>query len=1035
MVFVEGSEKGVHDLSNEPSAPEREEVPAVAADVDASQEPLETTHRFPTGPVQVSSRAGRVILSTRPLAAPAAADGATGNNGQRGSSGANGSSGRPGGNGANGMDGSHGGHGTDGAAGRAGANADDVSVQLSGTPQMLHVRYNRSRAVYQTRGITVCADGGDGGDGGNGGPGGHGGRGGNGGKGGRGKDAYGKISPGAGGAGGNGGNGGCGGRGGNGGAGGPGGNAGNVVIETADAALLMLVDVAAQGGRPGRGGTGGARGKGGAAGSSGSGGRGGANSGNRAADGRGTDGNSGSSGQSGDDGNDGEDGTDGRRGEDGMITYVISSSDGASRLETGAVRYTAKVECCEVAAVVDDGIFEPGEPLCITGVRVKNTGELTLPPGVVVSLSGVKNFTPAPREHSSYRLEQSLPPGESVAIPFSFRGQIGPATGVTEFQIRTTLLDIGFGAEHYLERRIEPVQYPVKLASLQKRYQAPSGRYVVPLLVENLSSFSYGGEGDGGHVEYAVTLSSDAFSFAPSESESAIGEKTRVSTVSVVAARESFAAEISLDVSPSAAFYELLHFTVALSLRGREIERHEAAIQVVPLFNPEQAEHASALFITNSATSRETFASFVTAFSRLSLSLCVWDSDLYNGVSIDRHTGVRHSNSWVDLFQGKLVVFLCKEYGGLGDLLAIDLASHFAVVGDQTATAEEVVPFSSSFLLLGPVPAPKLMAHIADASLLVRKLVHGEFSDWFTFTKPSRKYMEEKCVAIQKELETENAGVCFSVVGTYAPGILKKTWTSQQITYGTAEVRRLPVTKTDKLHCSTLQQVGSSDEQVLTMVIDALPLLHKLRLVADMGSAPAAGPVSESDRELVTSLVRATLFQQLKREFFLHGEELATLDQLVNLLHLERERLLVPVVVELAFLLVESLKKATYWASFKLLHSQRNKKHLMLSRYSDLLEKMVTFATPSPSVSPSASASGSDPGLGSAPALPLKEAATVYSLHPSLSQEFELLPGGMAGAEDWSLAAARARVDLIVADLDVWSAITPLPFATDSTEQ
>jgi hypothetical protein len=184
---------------------------------------------------------------------------------------------------------------------------------------------------------------------------------------------------------------GYGGAGGNGGDGGDGGNGGHITVQTLDPRLLMTLVTAVNGGDRGNGGIGGSCGVAGEAGNGGKGGQGGL---------VGTmDPSNLRKGQSGRDGNSGRAGTtlrsgvngrNGKSGQDGHITYRIIDKQSNQVIEqsTNSI-YSLRVNSFTIRAnpKYDDGILEPGETIFIENVQLVNTGELTCPAGVSLTLS------------------------------------------------------------------------------------------------------------------------------------------------------------------------------------------------------------------------------------------------------------------------------------------------------------------------------------------------------------------------------------------------------------------------------------------------------------------------------------------------------------------------------------------------------------------------------------------------------------------------------------------------------------------------
>ena len=802
-------------------------------------------------------------------------NGQRGIDGTRGSQGISGTSGFSGGgcggSGSRGGDGFPGGPGSNGTRGADATEASDVILNVWGNPDELHT--SGTCEVTALLGGVQCEEvlfvnshGGNGGDGGHGGPGGFGGSGGMGGHGASGSPGFSSAS----GPGGNGGPGGRGGDGGNGGAGGPGGQGGDgghcgfggqCVIQTQDPRLFVLIEVDCMAGKPGIGGSGGNGGPGGSGGSGGHGGPGGhGGSGGSYRDANGnihrySSGSSGPSGASGFRGSDGPSGLNGTPGINGQpaphggILWVVSSDSGGVVAQSGT-RYDAHVTNLRIASGIDDGIFEPNERVIITEMLMVNDGGLDLPSGAEALIPSTPTIKFEPIRYTLPEVSSR----NSFVIPVSYYGRIfdqpppnkpGPFVSKAEFIPRIELLGRPFERSFFKQTLV--VQYPVKLAFM--RCPENLGRGEVGTLeigVQNISQMPYGScEGSGGKVDLRIHLDQRIIPVAAAN----IGMSTVPYTVTYdstikdsmyiqmhsIPPGETVVVSITIQMESRAELFDRCLWQADVYLRDKLIEYNFDKIRVSPYYTPRDPP-ADVLMVTSSAISRREFVFWQTILESFNVTVDFWDTDRYNGFSVDSSTNTRHQVSWEGRYSGKMILY---PHTDLQKLWGIDIVRHFHGPNHRDGALSE---FDSSMVLFMPTAAamvPGNNPHRDQGDLQILRhlclvdsplqLEENAYTGIHLFT-PGTMYVSaqpfHKCEKkIIKRLEKNDPQQACTVISRQVN--IEKTGMFRY-KYGSVDCRRCPLLRSSKFLCvdgrGCTPVAMSYDDKFLGPTTQKLPL-------------------------------------------------------------------------------------------------------------------------------------------------------------------------------------------------------------------
>ena len=760
-------------------------------------------------------------------------DGSAGKAGENGNPGLNGidfgSSGKRGGNGFSGEAGS------DGTRGVNGTEGSDVMLNIWGTPDELHasgmgeISVNLGGVQYEDV-LFIDCHGGNGGRGGNGGKGGSGGRGGRGGNGAMGEQ--GDSGEGPGGMGGPGGCGGNGGNGGNGGRSGDGGNAGfggECVMKTQDPRLFILIEMNSMAGKPGDGGSGGCGGQGGDGGSGGNGGCGGFGGiGGMYYDSEGNayqypngmcgfNGSGGSGGYAGTSGKNGKDGIKGKPARHGGVLWVVTSETGGI-VEQSGTRYDAHVTKLHVTSAINDGIVEPNERVMISSISMVNDGGLTLPSGAEAYIPSTQTIKFEPTRFTLPEINS----GSSFVVPITYYGRIfdepppnkpGPFVSRAEFITRIELLGRPF--ERSFLKRSLVVQYPVKIAFMRCAESLGRGEIgTLEIGVQNISRMPYGScEGSGGKVVLQMHFDQRIIPVATANIGTSLVPYTVTYDPNIrdsmyiqmhnIPPGETVTVQITIQMESRAELFDRCFWQADVYLRDKLIEYNFEKIRVSPFYTPADPP-ADVLMVTGSVITRREFVFWQTILESLNLTVDFWDTNRYNGFSIDSSVTSRQV-TWEGRYTGRMILY---PYTDLKSLSSGDIAHHFHGANIRDGP---VVESNSSMVLFMPSTDDNIAedTHHQDKGdvAMIRHLCLADpplqLEDSYTgihvfkpgsyFVSADPYYAREK--SIMKRLEKNEPEHAHAMldrqVNVQSAGIFRYK-------YGSVDIRRCPLLRSSK---------------------------------------------------------------------------------------------------------------------------------------------------------------------------------------------------------------------------------------------
>lgn len=818
--------------------------------------------------------------------------------------------------------------GASGLPGQAGASAEDIKITLATDNERIRISYNYAPDIFLPFGyphtINLKARGGDGGRGGDGAAG-YAGRNGR-----NGEDAT-EYSAGTSGTdGGDGGPGGDGGRGGNGGAGGH----ISIHVNESDMDLLALIgDINVNGG------TGGAGGRGGSGGPGGQGGRGGSsyswtvarshyNSStnsyettyiNRTSPG----------GRDGYDGSDGPSGSNGQRGIDGdsgSYKFVVKHSE--ERYLQYKERYQLQIKGFNLSAS-EDNIIEPEEKLFVSGLTLRNAGQMPTPKmySFVFSIAETQwiKFI-----KESFSLMDQIIPDESFICNEQLNLKIAKPlnTAIDEIFVAHSEVDI-----HTILPRINKViatwsvpkpieiRYPVEMTPIMgKRAILPTEQPPIALQLKNISTKSIGSDSKNKRkIQMSLGSDYEAIKFVDRENQAKfiplVGGLVQQPTLEE---HEGTIYSGTLDFSHlDILTYSIIRFRVTLSLEDLDNPGLLQPIQVRTL-NVQFAEEykfdadTHLTLVVNGNVERDIILKWKDLEKILFTKIAVWHTSLYQGLSY-RH--VRSDNeSFLTQLQGKTVAILNNVFKDSMDnqLRATDYldsselfeAARYAsistyVVGNGFEIEKAILPTDHYPIIPRANIKQIVTSKTTDPSCFRQYDSIDVVSKKIFFKKPTEKGFTAVSTSLNKKLQNHFPQQSYFIFQHFQPRITQKGCFTHTWSKGTIEVRQ----GLDLTYASIIQAKTNDRLQV-----DNIDIYHIFKLMPFKKKLDRVGLIAENE-EIASLLLNAILSDLVDEQIVfrkdawsgpLPKDKLATklinLSQLLNypfneLLHTEKTRL------------------------------------------------------------------------------------------------------------------------------------------------
>lgn len=474
-----------------------------------------------------------------------------------------------------------------------------------------------------------------------------------------------------------------------------GGNGGKIVVHlpVEDLHLSMLVDYNVSGGRGGDPGYNGRGGDGGQGGSGGSGYSWSEKTGERCAPDRFQDNGNGSStvvkgdctptyshhsrssGSRGPRGSDGRPGSGnisgGRNGQDGNFQFVVTGPGGTTTYRRAIDLRLASFTFRELNP---NGVFEPGEQVEISDLRVQNLSEMPWTTGKAKALLTLGSSQWIIAEPLEIEIP-ALAGGSSVTLPKNFRFRIRDnSLPVGEQRLAVSESVVPWGRITRIEKTPQglrlpkalTISYPVEISPLQTKKNAvsPGETVEVSWVVKNLSRNPIGANSAEAR---ALTTAISQWRPADEDLPGSIHfngqslDSSFTQSVALLQPGASFVVKGQLAFSKDHLPYTNVQVQTGLSLKTLEGDGKVRDIQLRRFqFSISQtfAGHKDSdwLIITNSGTKRDEYLAWLALAKRIGAKVDVWDLSYEGALSLFQN--LKNGSNVADLYRGKTIIVL-----------------------------------------------------------------------------------------------------------------------------------------------------------------------------------------------------------------------------------------------------------------------------------------------------------------------------------------------------------------------------------------
>lgn len=413
----------------------------------------------------------------------------------------------------------------------------------------------------------------------------------------------------------------------------------------------------------------------------------------------------------------------GRAGENGRFEFIVVESNGT---ETRYVQpFNLQLLSYDISDIGpggnNDGIFEPGEQLTISNIRVKNTARMPSPEkaDVLLSLQSSQWILTDPTDQVSI---PALRGGQEVVLPNRLVVQVkrnGFNVGSTAWQMTDTLVPVGRVTRVQRTQsglslpKVVTMSFPVEISSIQTVSTVGPGEFAsIQWRLTNRSNRRLQGlEG----VERALSVALNANGTAVRNLKFALNESnsntTFLRTITGLGPNESVIISGDIHFSENAEPYTAvdLQTTLGLQLLGERnlspIMSHQHRIRIAQTY--QYTPDASVLLITNNRISQDQYKAWRKLFTDIGIKADIWDLSYYKGLNLAKDLGnPKSGKSLLKNYSGRTIILLNSEHPENSPLIALDQAQFY-----EAALKENIN------LLIWGGDATNLRAQIASLQL------------------------------------------------------------------------------------------------------------------------------------------------------------------------------------------------------------------------------------------------------------------------------------------------------------------------------
>jgi hypothetical protein len=531
-------------------------------------------------------------------------------------------------------------------------------------------------------------------------------------------------------------------------------------------------------------------------------------------------------------------------------------------------------------------VFEPCEPFRFVA-SLTNSGTISIPPGVVVTMLPNETGGPTSQQASVLTTQDWVHPGTSVDVGFDC--VVGNQLGQN---LRTSIVGHIDGSSALNgAQTFGPIAWPIELSSVIQVPNASVGEaFELGGMIKNLSGIPTG-SAHGRDVTIQLTVE-PGLSFLNDETTGVPPSETPASCTFTIPSMSGDIIPFTkrLRLADGLKNFSTVKWSLSLIYRGNTIASSQHEVKFIPSFNPSAAKDADCLLMTHSGISSSTYEQICEKAKKLNLRIATWDYSYQADLQL------------ADMFSSKLVVcFLSPQDNALGPFKRPeDLLPHFYDPQGKD--------LDSSLLFV----SPSAQTTTQRLRQLLQAPLHTATPDQLTksyFGTPTAADMKKACDEIIVRHMPQFPDYAIWAVSNFnctkIDGGLRSKWL-----LGTADLFRSTV--------SLFQRLYAVDDRCLqgTTISDARWQPFDVALRSSLTTAQKLGHIAASDNSTFPLETEASLYYDLKAEFFFASRPLLFYQRIVDLMTSSPEIYGKTYVVESVMRLSYRLLKAAYWKSF-----------------------------------------------------------------------------------------------------------------------
>jgi hypothetical protein len=370
---------------------------------------------------------------------------------------------------------------------------------------------------------------------------------------------------------------------------------------------------------------------------------------------------------------------DGTPGLAGEIKIEVVSDRGSKQYKG---LYNLGLVSCRLTSSSNNGIIEPGDTIELTDITIANRGHMPSPAKSSLMISLSESSWVKPIEKELFLIDE-IPPGISMRIPgrlvFQVKSHQATVTNSLETFKRLNVIEsipldcttsrIGTAVPGFSRNKNVTIQFPVKIVEFNApKALLPGEVGIVSVHIQNISNKPLGGDitgartGRGTLVGFEIEQSQDKVVEFTNAQGSKSG-KTAISGPTPVIEKGN-TSELRGYITPTGtSLTGRMHFNVlselslsSLSRSGEKVSTERKLVSIALGVPYRRTKGAHALLVIDESVTKEDLENWQNLFTRLGLTVDIWDYSLYQNLCFEESSGLSGSTTLKEDCKNKLII-------------------------------------------------------------------------------------------------------------------------------------------------------------------------------------------------------------------------------------------------------------------------------------------------------------------------------------------------------------------------------------------